>query len=112
MTHTNGSGGGVVHQTLWSGRPVTCAVCLQGGVPYWDGDDACWRMPIHAMHLTVGEETSCPGSMAMVTAAPTPQNMSDRIEQTFVDAMPSGEGTVAPDVPPASRLDPEKGLFA
>lgn len=108
MTHTNGSGGGVVARRVWPGRPVTCDVCRQALVPTYHNEQ--WWLPGHPWDID--DTKSCPLAGSKVTALPTPSNMSDRIEQTFVDAMPPGEGTVAPDVPLASRLDPEKGLFA
>lgn len=89
------SGGTEVGYT-WPGLPVTCMICLQGGVPtYVVTDERCgFVMPDHLWEISGapvvnngGESLLCPGSGAPVQK-PTHPVMAARIEAYVVDAMP------------------------
>lgn len=72
----------------WPGALVSCVVCLGVGVPFRDEDDHCWRLPVHGWTSSVLAGRPCPGSLAVVSAAPVPANMEARIEANMVAAMP------------------------
>lgn len=107
--------GGTEVGYTWPGLPVTCMLCLQGGVPtYSVTDERCgFVMPQHMMPTRIAGLTaweSCPGSGAPVQK-PVHATMAARIEAHVLDAMPPAH--VNPDdIPEASRLtelDPMKG---
>lgn len=107
--------GGTEVGYTWPGLPVTCMLCLQGGVPtYSVTEKRCgFVMPQHDMQLSAqspGDDTLCPGSGAPVQK-PVHATMAARIEAHVLDAMPPAH--VNPDdIPEASRLtelDPMKG---
>lgn len=76
----------------WSGPPVSCIWCLKQHRPVAAG--LSYRLPIHGQCGTI----PCPGSYAKVTAPAIHPNMERRIENHFVDAMPTPdhENEVAP----------------
>lgn len=73
----------------WTGRPVTCTVCTQAGVPTWTSKG--WRMPEHFTVHTKDRPTCrciegrhrCPGSGAAVEQ-PEHQTTKRLREQTEV----------------------------
>lgn len=48
---------------VWSGLPVTCLECGQGGVPVATEDG--WRLPLHP-GTDASSSGGCPGSLAAV----------------------------------------------